>query len=69
MAERMWKVEGLFSEAKNNHGLGRARYRTRWKVQMQAYMVATTQNLKRLLKAVEREGNSFLRVFRICYDC
>jgi hypothetical protein len=24
MSERMWKVEGLFAEAKNNHGLARA---------------------------------------------
>ncbi len=51
-AERMWKIEGLFAEAKNNHGLKRARYRGRAKVQIQAYMIATVQNLKRLVAVV-----------------
>ena len=54
MSERMWKSEGLFAEAKQNHGLSRARYRGRAKVQIQAYMSATAQNLKRLVKAVFR---------------
>ena len=52
MSERMWKSEGLFAEAKQNHGLSRARYRGRSKVQIQAYMSATAQNLKRLVKAL-----------------
>jgi transposase len=52
MSERMWKSEGLFAEAKQNHGLSRARYRGRSKVQIQAYMSATVQNLKRLVKAL-----------------
>jgi transposase len=49
MSERMWKSEGLFAEAKQNHGLSRARYRGRAKVQIQAYLSATAQNLKRLV--------------------
>lgn len=49
MSERMWKIEGLFVEAKDNHGLARARYRGRAKVQIQAYLTATVQNLKRLV--------------------
>jgi hypothetical protein len=51
MSERMWKIEGLFAEAKQNHGLSRARYRGRSKVQIQADMSATAQNLKRLITA------------------
>jgi hypothetical protein len=47
--ERMWKVEGLFAEGKTCHGLSRARYRRRWKVQVQIYLTASVQNLKRLL--------------------
>lgn len=47
--ERMWKMEGLFAEAKNNHGLRRAKYRGRRKVQIQVYMTAFVQNLKRLI--------------------
>jgi len=46
--ERQWKMEGIFAEAKNNHGLDRARYRGRMKMQIQAYMIASVQNLKRM---------------------
>jgi transposase len=49
LSERMWKSEGLFAEAKQNHGLARARYRGRSKVQIQAYLSAMAQNLKRLV--------------------
>jgi hypothetical protein len=49
LSERMWKIEGLFGEAKQNHGLSRARYRGRPKVQIQSYLSATAQNLKRLI--------------------
>ena len=38
VAERMWKSEGLFAEAKRYHGLSRAKYRGRSKVQIQAYL-------------------------------
>lgn len=48
-SERMWKMEGLFAEAKENHGLARARYRGRSKVQIQAYLSAIVQNVKRLV--------------------
>jgi transposase len=46
--QRMWKMEGIFAEAKSFHGLRRARYRGRAKVQIQVYMISTVQNLKRL---------------------
>ena len=49
---RMWKMEGIFAEAKNNHGLKRARCRGRWKVQAQVYVISTVQNLKRLAGSV-----------------
>jgi transposase len=49
LSERMWKMEGLFAEAKQSHGLSRARYRGRSKVQIQAYLSAIVQNLKRLV--------------------
>ena len=48
-SERMWKCEGLFAEAKQNHNLSRAKYRGTSKVQIQAYFTAIVQNLKRLL--------------------
>lgn len=48
LRERMWSMEGIFAEGKNFHGLDRARNRGLWKMQAQAYMVASVQNLKRL---------------------
>jgi hypothetical protein len=42
-------VEPLFGEAKQWHGLGRFRLRRLWRVNMQALLVASVQNLKRLL--------------------
>ncbi len=41
--------EGFFAEAKQSHCLSRAKYRGRPKVQIQAYLSAMAQNLKRLL--------------------
>lgn len=52
LRQRMWKQEGLFAEAKSHHGLRRARYRGRWKMQMQVYVISTVQNLKRLAGSV-----------------
>jgi hypothetical protein len=48
LVERMWKMEGLISEAKNLHCLSRAKYMGLKKTQIQAYMVASALNLKRL---------------------
>lgn len=45
----MWKMEGIISEAKQRHGLLRAKYRGLIKTQIQAYMVATVLNMKRLV--------------------
>lgn len=61
MRERRWKVEGIFAEAKNNHGLSRAKYRGRKKVQIQAFMTATIQNIKRLLKLIKGGLKGFPR--------
>ena len=52
LRDRMWKVEGIFAEAKSHHGLRRARYRGRAKMQMQVYAISTVQNLKRLAARV-----------------
>lgn len=60
LRERMWKIEGLFAEAKNFHGLRRAHLRGRWKVQAQVYMISVVQNLKRLVGAGILDPISFL---------
>jgi hypothetical protein len=44
----LW-VEPLFAEAKDWHGLRRFRLRRLWRVNSEALMIATGQNLKRLL--------------------
>lgn len=49
LKERRWKIEGIFAEAKQRHGLSKARYRGLQQGQRQAYMVATVQNVKRLI--------------------
>jgi hypothetical protein len=49
MTERKWKIEGLFGEAKENHSLRRAKYRGIQNVQIQCYMIAVVQNIKRLV--------------------
>lgn len=43
-------VEPLFGEAKQWHGLARFRLRRLWRVNIQALLTASVQNLKRLLK-------------------
>lgn len=49
LTERMWKMEGVISEAKQRHGLSKAKYRGLIKTQIQAYMVAVVLNIKRLV--------------------
>ena len=53
LVERQWKIEGLFGEAKQNHGLRRARYRGLSKVQIQFFMIAIALNCKRVVKLSE----------------
>ncbi len=61
---RMWKIEGLFAEAKVNHCLNRAKNRGLAKVQIQAYMIGMVQNLKRLLVHTDaRIGDLILNFF------
>ena len=52
LTERFWKMEGLMAEAKNIHGLKRAKYRGLSNVQIQAYLVSTVQNIKRLMATI-----------------
>jgi hypothetical protein len=50
MAKRKVWIEPLFGEAKDWHGLRRFRLRGLWKVNVEALLIATGQNLKRLLR-------------------
>lgn len=66
--ERFWKVEGINAEAKNQHCLKRAKYRGRSKVQIQAYMTAITQNMKRLI-SVRGESSRNANAGRVKAEC
>jgi len=46
--------EHLFAEAKKNHGMDRARYRGLDPIQEQLYLIASIQNLKRLVSLMRR---------------
>jgi transposase len=50
MGKRKVWVEPLFGEAKDWHGLSRFRLRRLWKVNVEALLIATGQNLKRVLR-------------------
>jgi hypothetical protein len=50
MAKRKVWVEPLFGEARDWHGLRRFRLRRLWKANAEALLIATGQNLKRLLR-------------------
>jgi len=48
------RIEHIFAEAKEHHGLRRSRYRTLCKQQEQANLTAAVQNLKRLVSYIGR---------------
>lgn len=54
--KRRMRSEHIFAEAKNQHGLGRARHRSLAKVDRQSMLIATVQNLKRLMKALRNNA-------------
>jgi transposase len=49
------RIEHVFAEAKQWHGLGRARHRSLTSMQQQAYLTATVQNIKRLVSYFHRK--------------
>jgi hypothetical protein len=57
-------VEPLFAEAKQWHGLRRFRLRVLWRVNCEALLIASGQNLKRLLK--HRAGDAVRSLQRPC---
>jgi len=47
-------AEGSFADAANNHGFKRARWRRLWRVEIQNLLIATAQNLRKLVRALGR---------------
>jgi transposase len=54
LTRRQTCMEGLFGQAKTQHGLARARWRGLVKIKMQALLTAMVLNVKKLLQAVHR---------------
>jgi IS5 family transposase len=52
MRRRMYKAEGSFADAANNHGYKRARWRGLEKVRVQNLMIASIQNMRKLLRCI-----------------
>lgn len=50
LSRRLAVGEGRFAAAKTRHGHRRCRWRRRWRVQIQCYLVAMTQNLLKLAR-------------------
>ena len=49
--QRKVYIETTFAWAKDLHGLRRAQWRGRWKVQIQVWLTAAAMNLKKLARA------------------
>ena len=54
MRRRKIRAEGSFADAANNHGYKRARWRGLGKVRVQNVLIATIQNLRKLIRALDR---------------
>lgn len=52
MVRRKYKAEGSFADATNNHGFKRSRFRGIEKVRIQNLMIATIQNLRKLMRYI-----------------
>ena len=66
LTERAWKVEGLFGEAKDNHCLRRTKYRGLANAQIQFYLTALSQNLKRVAAMKLSLRNFTLKLVNEC---
>ena len=56
LGRRKHRAEGSFADASNNHGYKRARWRGMAKVQIQNLMIATVQNIRKLLSYLGSGG-------------
>ncbi|MDD4892168.1 MAG: transposase, partial [Phycisphaerae bacterium] len=62
MRRRKIRAEGSFADATNRHGYKRARWRGLFGVTIQNLLIATTQNLRKLLRRPGRAGPTCWRV-------
>lgn len=66
---RMHLMEGSFADAANCHGFKRARWRRRWRQQIQNHLVAACQNIRLLLRhGGEKPGLIGIQMMRSLID-
>jgi transposase len=51
---RRWLMEGSFGDATTQHGFKRSRWRGLWRQRIQDYLIATVQNLRKLVQYTHR---------------
>ncbi|MGB6837097.1 MAG: transposase [Dehalococcoidia bacterium] len=56
LRQRKVYVETVFALAKDRHGLRRAQWRGRWKVQIQVWLTAAAMNIKKLARTTSAAG-------------
>ncbi len=55
-SQRKTRIEGIFAIGKQWHGLRRAQFRGKWKVQIQFWLIAAVINIKRAIKEMRQTG-------------
>ena len=58
LSQRKVYVETVFAIAKDRHGLRRAQWRGRWKVQIQVWLTAAAMNIKKLARTTAAAGGA-----------
>jgi len=68
MKERKTRMEGVIAQAKNVHGLSRARFRGKEKVEIQLLLTAAVINLKKLLDNMStlQANNAVCGIKKLC---
>jgi len=62
LESRLTVSEGLFAEAKTNHSLRKFMTRGIENAQKNSYMIASVQNLKRLMKGLGKKGKTAIKI-------
>jgi hypothetical protein len=58
LGQRKVYVETVFAIAKDRHGLRRAQWRGKWKVQIQVWLTAAAMNIKKLARTTAAAGGA-----------
>ncbi len=68
MGRRRAVVEGSFADAANNHGYKHSRWRGLERITIQNLLIASIQNLRKLIASSSRAGRKSAVAMQICLD-